>query len=73
MIQMNLQNRRRHTDKVLVAGEGGGEGIVREFGMDMDTLSSFLQYTSCIYLSYNWTFGSFYLLAIFTYSSSLLP
>ena len=42
MIQMNLQNRKRLTDLrewiYGCWGEGCGEGIVREFGMDMYTL-----------------------------------
>ena len=41
MIQMNLQNRNRPRDpenKLRVAsGEGWGEGIVREFGIDVYT------------------------------------
>ena len=37
MIQMNLQNRKRLTDleNNLMAAGGGGEGIVREFGLVM--------------------------------------
>ena len=42
MIQMNLQNRKRLTDlenKLIVArGEEWGERIVRELGIDMETL-----------------------------------
>ena len=43
MIQMNLQNRKRPTDledELMVAGgrERWGEGLVREFGVDMYTL-----------------------------------
>ena len=44
MIQINLECRKRLTDlknELMVAGggkDGGGEEIVREFGMDMYTL-----------------------------------
>ena len=40
MIQMNLQNRKRLTENKLMTAkeEEWGEGIVREFGIDMHTL-----------------------------------
>ena len=42
MIQMNQQNRRRLNRlkgmNLWLQGEGCGEGMVREFGMDMHTL-----------------------------------
>ena len=40
MIQMNLQNRKRLTDlenKLMVAGAGGREEGVKEFGIDIYT------------------------------------
>ena len=39
MMQMNLQNRKRLTDKTYgLLGERWGEGVVKEFGRDMYTL-----------------------------------